>query len=226
MRARTPVEQHAIVRGGRRIRVFVADDHPLFREGVVRAIKERPDLELVGGCGDGRDALAHIQELQPDVALLDMRLPSLGGIQVITALSDAGSPTHVLVLSAFNDSPLVYDAISAGARGYVTKDADRQTICNAITAVARGRTVFSIDLHDGLAEQIRAHRQDQRPRLSAREREILALTAEGRSSPEIARILFLSTSTVKTHLQHIYEKLEVSDRAAAVAKAFREGVLQ
>ena len=214
------------MRGGARIRVSVADDHPLFREGVVRAIKERPELELVGECGDGRDALVQIQELQPDVALLDMRLPSLGGIQVITALSDVHSPTKVLVLSAFNDSPLVYDAIAAGARGYVTKDADRQTICNAITAIARGKSVFSTDLHDGLADQIRAHRHDQRPRLSAREREILALTAEGRSSPEIARLLFLSTSTVKTHLQHIYEKLEVSDRAAAVAKAFREGVLR
>ena len=91
--------------------------------------------------------------------------------------------------------------------------------------MARGNTFFSTTLHDGLAEQIRAHRQDERPRLSAREREILTLTAEGRSSPEIARLLFLSTSTVKTHLQHIYEKLDVSDRAAAVAKALREGVL-
>lgn len=207
------------------MRVLVADDHPLFREGLVRAIKERPDLELVGQCGDGRTAIAQIQELRPDVCLLDMRMPELNGIQVTTALADAGSRTRVLILSAFNESALVYDAIAAGAHGYVIKDADRQTICDAITAVARGNTVFSTDLHDGLAEQIRAHRHDQRPRLSARERQILALTAEGRSSPEIARLLFLSTSTVKTHLQNIYEKLDVSDRAAAVAKALREGVL-
>jgi len=213
-------------RSSGRIRVLVADDHPLFREGVVRAIRERPDLELVGQCGDGRDALAQVEELDPDVLLLDMRLPSLTGNQVITALTDAGSETRILVLSAFNDSALVYDAIAAGAHGYVIKDADRQTICNAIVAVARGKTVFSTDLHGGLAEQIRAHRFDQRPRLSAREREILSLTADGRSSPEIARLLFLSTSTVKTHLQNIYDKLEVSDRAAAVAKAMREGVLQ
>lgn len=213
-------------RDSARIRVLVADDHPLFREGVVRAIRERPDLELMGECGDGRDALADVEQLQPDVLLLDMRLPSLTGTQVITALADIGSATKVLVLSAFNDSALVYDAIAAGAHGYVIKDADRQTICNAITAVARGKTVFSTDLHGGLAEQIRAHRQDQRPRLSAREREILSLTAEGRSSPEIARMLFLSTSTVKTHLQNIYDKLDVSDRAAAVAKALREGVLR
>lgn len=213
-------------RGGARIRVLVADDHPLFREGLVRAVKERPDLELVAQCGDGRLAMAQIEELQPDVALLDMRLPSLNGIQIITALSDAASPTKALVLSAFNDSTLVYEAIAAGAAGYVTKDADRQTICDAIVATARGKTVFSTDLHGGLAEQIRAHRHDERPRLSPREREILTLTAEGRSSPEIARLLFLSTSTVKTHLTNIYEKLEVSDRAAAVAKALRQGVLQ
>lgn len=213
-------------RGSARIRVLVADDHPLFREGVVKAIKERPDLELVGECGDGRDALALVGELTPDVLLLDMRLPSLTGTQVVTALADVGSPTKVLILSAFNDSALVYEAIAAGAQGYVIKDADRQTICNAIAAIGRGKTVFSTDLHDGLAEQIRAHRQDHRPRLSAREREILTLTAEGRSSPEIARMLFLSTSTVKTHLQNIYEKFDVSDRAAAVAKALREGVLR
>lgn len=205
--------------------MFVADDHPLYREGVVRAIRERPELELVGQCGDGRAALAQVEELTPDVLLLDMRLPSLTGLQVITALADTSSPTRVVVLSAFNESALVYDSIAAGAHGYVIKDADRDTICNAISAVARGNTFFSTTLHDGLAEQIRAHRQDERPRLSAREREILTLTAEGRSSPEIARLLFLSTSTVKTHLQHIYEKLDVSDRAAAVAKALREGVL-
>jgi len=205
--------------------VFVADDHPLYREGVVRAIRERPELELVGQCGDGRDALAQVEELAPDVLLLDMRLPSLTGLQVITALADTSSPTRVVVLSAFNEGALVYDSIAAGAHGYVIKDADRDTICTAISAVARGNTFFSTTLHDGLAEQIRAHRQDERPRLSAREREILTLTAEGRSSPEIARLLFLSTSTVKTHLQHIYEKLDVSDRAAAVAKALREGVL-
>jgi two-component system, NarL family, nitrate/nitrite response regulator NarL len=213
-------------RGGARIRVILAEDHPLYREGVVRAIRERPDLELVGECADGRVALAQIQELEPDVALLDMRLPSLSGLEVITALTDAEAKTKTIVLSAFDDGPLVYDAIAAGASGYLVKDADRQTICNAITAVARGKSVFSTELHDGLAEQIRSHRHDDRPRLSPREQQILSLTAEGRSTPEIARLLFLSTSTVKTHLQNIYEKLEVSDRAAAVAKALREGVLQ
>ena len=209
-----------------RVRVLVADDHPLYRDGIVRAIKQRPDLELVGEAGDGREALARIQELQPDVAVVDFNLPSLSGIQVVTALGDMECPVQVLMLTAYTDSELVYDAIAAGARGYLLKDVDRRTICDAITAVARGKTVFSPDLQDGIADQIRAHRHDPRPRLTPREREILNLAAEGRSAPEIARVLFLSTNTIKTHLSNIYEKLGVSDRAAAVAKALREGVLQ
>lgn len=204
----------------------VADDHPLYRDGIVRAIKQRPDLELVGEAGDGRDALAQIQELQPQVAVVDLNLPSITGLQVVTALTDLASPVRVLILTAYTESELAYDAIAAGAGGYLLKDVDRRTICDAITAVARGKTVLSPDLHDGLAEQIRTRRNDSRPRLSPREREILALAAEGRSGPEIARILFLSPNTIKTHLQNIYEKLGVSDRAAAVAKALREGVLQ
>src|SRR4051794_26660703 len=139
-------------RAGERVTVFVAEDHPLYREGVVRAIRERPDLELLGECGDGRIALARIQELEPQVALVDMRLPSLTGLQVVTALSDAKSPTRVVVLSAFDESVLVYDAVAAGASGYLVKDADRRTICDAVTAAARGRAVFSTELHDGLAE--------------------------------------------------------------------------
>ena len=206
--------------------VLVADDHPLYRDGITRAIRARPDLELVGEAGDGRDALVLIQELVPEVAVVDINMPSLSGIQVATALSDLQSPTRVLVLTAYTDSDRVYDALAAGARGYLLKDVDRRTICDAIARVARGRTVFSPDVHDGIAEQIRAHRHDPRPRLTVREREILTLAADGRSAPEIARILFLSPATIKTHLSNIYDKLGVSDRAAAIAKALREGVLQ
>lgn len=209
-----------------RVKVVVADDHPLYRDGIVRAIKQRPELELVGEAGDGREALASIHELQPDVAVVDFNLPSLSGIQVVTALTDSASPVRALMLTAYTESELVYDAIAAGARGYLLKDVDRRTICDAITAVARGKTVFSPDLQDGIADQIRARRHDPRPRLTPREREILNLAAEGRSAPEIGRMLFLSPNTIKTHLGNIYEKLEVSDRAAAVAKALREGVLQ
>jgi two-component system nitrate/nitrite response regulator NarL len=212
--------------GPPRVTVVVADDHPLYRDGITRAIRARPDLELVGEASDGRDALVLIQELVPEVAVVDISMPSLSGIQVATALADVECPTRVLVLSAFGDSERVYDALAAGARGYLLKDVDRVAICDAIRRVARGRTVFSPDVHDGIAEQIRAHRHDPRPRLTLREREILTLAAEGRSAPEIARLLFLSPATIKTHLSNIYDKLGVNDRAAAVAKALREGVLQ
>jgi two-component system, NarL family, nitrate/nitrite response regulator NarL len=212
--------------GDARVRVVVADDHPLYRDGITRAIKQRPDLELVGESGDGRDALAMVQELQPQVAVLDMNLPSLTAVQIATALADTGAETRVLVLTAYTESELVYDAIAAGARGYLLKDATRDAVCDAIARVARGGTAFTVDIHDGLAAEIRARRDDTRPKLTAREREVLTLLAEGRSGPEIARLLFLSPATVKTHLGNIYDKLEVSDRAAAVAKALRQGVLQ
>ncbi len=209
-----------------RVQVVVADDHPLYRDGITRAVKQRPDLELVGECGDGREALAMVRDLQPSVAVLDMNLPSLTAIQVIRALSDEGSPTRALVLTAFAESDLVYEAIAAGARGYLLKDATREAVCDAIARVARGQTAFRQDLHDGLAAEIRARHDDTRPKLTPREREILTLLAEGHSGPEIARTLYLSPATVKTHLSNIYEKLEVSDRAAAVAKALRGGLLQ
>jgi two-component system nitrate/nitrite response regulator NarL len=206
--------------------VIVADDHPLYRDGITRAIKQRPDLELVGECDDGRAALAMIQELQPRVAVLDMSLPSLTAVQIATAVSDAGLPTRVLVLTAYTQSELVYDSIAAGARGYLLKDVTRDAVCDAIARVARGGTAFAPEIHEGLASEIRARRDDTRPKLTTREREVLTLLAEGRSGPEIARLLFLSPATVKTHLANLYDKLEVSDRAAAVAKALREGVLQ
>jgi two-component system nitrate/nitrite response regulator NarL len=209
-----------------RVRVVVADDHPLYREGIARAIRQRPDLDLVGECGDGREALETIQRFQPAVSVLDMNLPSLTAIQVCRALADAAVATRVLVLTAFAESDLVYESIAAGARGYLLKDATREAVCDAIARVARGGTAFTADLHDGLAAEIRARHDDTRPKLTPREREVLTLLAEGRSGPEIAALLYLSPSTVKTHLSNIYDKLEVSDRAAAVAKALRTGLLQ
>lgn len=212
--------------GSHTARVFVAEDHPLYRDGIVEAIRRRPDLELIGWSADGREALARIQELEPDVAVVDVKLPSLSGIGIVTALHDSRSPTKALVLSAYTEPPIVFDAVQAGARGYVTKDSDRDVICDAIAAVANGRSFFSEDIHHCLAGEIRGRRDDQRPKLTDREREVLQLASEGWNGPEIARKLFLSPATVKTHLANIYDKLEVPDRASAVAKALREGVLQ
>jgi two-component system, NarL family, nitrate/nitrite response regulator NarL len=209
-----------------RIRVFVADDHPLYREGVVRTIKDRPDLELVGESGDGRDALEQIKRLEPDVAVLDVKMPELDGPEVLNAVARDGVPTRVVFLSAYLDSAVVYRAVAAGAAAYLSKEASRQDICDAIAAVARGETILSPEIQGGLASEVRARAVEDRPMLTAREREILAMIAEGHSAPAIAKRLYLSTATVKTHLQHLYEKLGVSDRAAAVAEAMRRGLLE
>ena len=209
-----------------RIRVLVAEDHPIYRYGVVHAIKERPDLELVAECEDGRSALSGIRELRPDVALLDLKMPELSGVEILAALDRSDVATRVIILSAYTDSVLVYDAVAAGAAGYLSKDVGRQAICDAIVAISRGETVFSPQIHSALAEQVRVRRTDDRPRLTARETEILRLTANGQSARQIAEHLVLSPTTVKTHLQNLYEKLGVSDRAAAVAEAMRRGILR
>lgn len=212
--------------GETRTRVFVADDHPLYREGVVRAIKERPDLELVGEASDGRETLAQLKQLEPDVAVLDVKMPGLDGTDVLNAITRDGLGTRVLFLSAYLDSAVVYRAVAAGAAAYLSKESSRQTICEAIASVARGGTVLSPEIQAGIADEIRLRATDDRPVLTPREREILVMTAEGRSAPEIAKQLYLSSATVKTHLQHLYEKLGVSDRAAAVAEAMRRGLLE
>src|SRR5918996_5148658 len=134
-----------------RVRVLVADDHPVYREGIVRAIKERPELELVGEAGDGREALAQIKELEPDVAVLDIRMPGLEGTQVLSALRRDGVPTEVLFLSAFMESELAYRTVAEGAKGYLSKESSRQEICDAITTVARGGTALAAAVQAGLA---------------------------------------------------------------------------
>ena len=204
----------------------MADDHPVYRDGIVRAVKERPDLELVGEAGTGREALEAIRELEPDVAVLDMKMPDLDGRQVLNAIERDGLATRVVFVSAYLDSEIVYAAIGSGAKAYLSKESTRQEICDAVAAVARGDTVFSQEVQRGLAQEIQRRSTDERPLLTPREREILKLTADGLSAPDIGKRLYLSPATVKTHLQHLYEKLGVSDRAAAVAEAMRRGLLE
>jgi two-component system nitrate/nitrite response regulator NarL len=210
-----------------RVRVVVADDHPLFREGIERAVRERSELELVGSTEDGREALRVIREQEPLVAVLDLRLPSLDGLQILNALTRDGVPTRVLFLSASGDPELVYRAVQGGAAGYFRKEADRQAILDAIMAVSRGRTVIDPELQAGVFDQIRARGTgEDRPILTVREREVLALMAEGLSGPQIADRLIVALPTVKTHQARLYEKLGVSERAAAVAEAMRRGLLE
>ena len=209
------------------MRVFVADDHPVYRDGMVRAISERPDFELVGEASNGRDALDAIGETKPDVALIDIRMPGLDGLEVLGAVRRDAETTQVLLLSAHLDSDLAYRAVAAGARGYLSKQAARHAICDGIATVADGGTAFATEVQTGLASELHERERGQQgPVLTSREREVLKLVAAGHSAPEIAEQIHLSPATVKSHLQAIYDKLGVAERAAAVAEGMRRGFLE
>jgi two-component system nitrate/nitrite response regulator NarL len=212
--------------GDIQIQVVIADDHPVYREGVARSIRERPEFSVAAECADGEEALTVIESVEPELALLDVRMPGLDGIDVLKQLRvDGHTSTRVVMLSAIDDGTTVYESIAAGASGYLSKDSGREEICDALVAVAAGHTVLPADLHNGLAETIRHHADAASPLLTEREREVLQWAAEGRTAKEVAEQLIIGTATVKTHLQHIYEKLGVADRAAAVAEAMRRGLL-
>jgi two-component system nitrate/nitrite response regulator NarL len=206
------------------VRVYVADAHPVSREGVVHVLTKRPDFEVVGQADEGRTCLEDLKRIQPDVALLDLRIPGLDGIEIVRALQRDEAPTKVVLLSA-TDGELVFQALEAGAVAYLVKDATGEEICDAVAAAARGETVLPSAVQGQLVSGIRERASEDEPALSAREHEILALTAGGLSAPDIGRRIHLSAATVKSHLQHIYEKLGVSDRAAAVAQGIRRGLL-
>jgi two-component system nitrate/nitrite response regulator NarL len=201
--------------GRRKVRVVVADDHPLYRDGVVRALSASGQIEVVAEAADG-----------PDVALLDYKLPDLDGVSVLQAVVRDSLGARVLLLSAFTDSGLVYEALQIGAAGYLPKEAKREEIVDAVLACARGDLVLPPDLTSGLVSEIRMRRTSDAPALTDREREVLRLIADGKSLPEIAKELYLGVTTVKTHAQHLYEKLGVSDRAAAVAEAMRRHLIE
>ena len=206
--------------------VLVADDHPVFRGGLINAIEKTGGLKLVGQAESGRRALELIRELEPEVAVIDLKMPELDGIQVMRAVAADGLPTRILFLSGYLQSTAIYKAIEAGAQGYLSKDSHPDTICDAIVAVASGETVLSPEVQRSIGEEIRLRAPATPAALSEREREILVLTADGHSASDIGDRLFLSPATVKTHLQRIYQKLGVSDRASAVAEAMRAGILE
>jgi two-component system nitrate/nitrite response regulator NarL len=206
--------------------VYLADDHPMFLAALVDAIRDHPRLEVVGFASNGPDAAAGVTELEPDVAVLDMRLRGLSGEEVLDLVTARGSRTRFLFLSAHIESDLVYSAMARGAAGYLSKEVDREAICDAVVAVAGGQTVLSPDVQRNLAGAIRHRDAPERPVLTPRELAVLSLVAEGLSTPEIAARLKVASATVKTHLQSIYHKLDVPDRTSAVAAAMRRGMLE
>lgn len=207
------------------MQVVVGDDHPMFRDGVVRALVNSGQIEVVAEADDGPAALEAIRAHRPQVALLDYRMPGMDGAEVAAAVTRDELPTRVLLISAHDEAAIVYQALQNGAAGFLPKESSRSELVNAVLDCAKGRDVVAPSLAAGLAGEIRKRAEPDRSTLSPREREVLQLIAEGMSIPAMAKQLFLAPSTVKTHVQRLYEKLGVNDRGAAVAEAMRRKLL-
>jgi len=209
-----------------KVRVVVGEDHPLFRDGLVRALTSSGVVEVVAEADDGQAALALIKAHLPDVALIDYRMPGMDGAQVAAAVRRDELPTRVLLLSAHDESAIVFHALTEGAAGFLPKESTKTEIVQGVLDCANGRDVVPAALAAGLAGEIRRRGEAQTPALSVREGEVLNFIAQGLSIPAIAAELYLAPSTVKTHVQRLYEKLGVGDRAAAVAAAMRRGLIE
>ncbi|MFF4047966.1 response regulator [Streptomyces chartreusis] len=207
------------------ISLLIVDDHPVVRDGLRGMFESAPGFVVLGEAASGEEALERAAALDPDVVLMDLRMPGGGGVAAIAHLTRTGARAKVLVLTTYDTDSDTLPAIEAGATGYLLKDAPRDELFSAVRAAAEGRTVLSPAVASRLVSAVRTPRAPGNEALSAREREVLALVAKGTPNREIARELFISEATVKTHLTHLYAKLGVNDRAAAVATAYERGIL-
>jgi len=204
------------------IRLMLVDDHPVVRDGLHGVFAADPDFEVVAEAGDGKEALARAAGVAVDVVLMDLRMPGMGGVEAIRALAARWPSVRVLVLTTFDTDRDVLPAIEAGATGYLLKDASASELKDAVRAAHAGRPVLAPSVAGRLIGQVR---RGPDAALSPREVEVLRLVAAGTTNREAARQLLISEATVKTHLLHLYDKLGVSDRAAAVSEAYQRGLL-
>lgn len=204
------------------ISLLIADDHPVVRDGLRGMFDADPRFEVLGEASDGADAIAAAEKLQPDVVLMDLRMPGTDGVTAIKELARRGVSARVLVLTTFDTDMDVVPAVEAGATGHLLKDVPREELFRAVEAAARGEAVLAPAVATRLMGKVR---QPASEPLSRRELEVLELIARGFTNRETAKQLFISEATVKTHLLHVYAKLGVNDRAAAVAIGFSRGYL-
>jgi DNA-binding NarL/FixJ family response regulator len=204
------------------IRLLIVDDHPVVRDGLRGMFAGDDRFAVVGEAGNGHEALAVAARVHPDVVLMDLRMPGMDGVTTIRTLTEQGSTARVLVLTTYDTDSDVLPAIKAGATGYLLKDTPREDLFRAVVSAQRGESVLSPSVAGRLMGRLRAPAKEP---LSQRELEVLRLISQGSSNRETASKLFISEATVKTHLLHVYAKLGVRDRAAAVAAAFERGFL-
>ena len=207
----------------RRIRLLIADDHPVVRDGLRAMLATQPDMELIGEAATGTQAVAHARALRPDVVLMDLQMPDLDGPGAIAALRQQAPEVRVLVLTTYGTDADITRAVDAGATGYLLKDAPREQLFGAIRAAAKGESVLSPSVATRVLGRMRAPAEEA---LSPRELEILAAVARGLSNKQIGRRLYVSEATVKTHLLRIFSKLGVDDRTAAVTAALERGIIR
>lgn len=214
------------------IRVLIADDQVLVRSGFRRILEEEADIEVVGEAGTGEEAVDLTIELEPDVVLMDIRMPRMDGIEATSRLvtSEDAPNTNVLMLTTFDLEEYVYDALRAGANGFLLKDAPPEELAAAVRIIARGDAVISPNITKRLIRELaRRPRQADPTRfeaLTGREREVLCLMAQGSTNAEIAEQLFISEATVKTHVSHVLAKLNIRDRAQAIVLAYESGLVE
>ena len=204
------------------IRILLVDDHPVVRAGIEGILNSQEDITVVGEANNGAEAISLSQSLKPDVILIDLRMPEVDGVTAIREINKQPDPPQILVLTTYDTDADIVRAIEAGATGYLLKDTPRDELFTAVRRIAKGESVLAPIVASRLMERMRAPAEEQ---LSGREIEVLQLVSRGNSNKEIAKQLHISTATVKTYLIHIYEKLGVSDRTAAVTEALERGIL-
>jgi two-component system NarL family response regulator len=218
--------------GADAIRVMICDDHALFRRGLIMVLESEDGIEVVGEAEDGEDAVGKAVELTPDVVLMDVRMPRVSGIDAARAISEAVPSTKILMLTVSDEEDDLYDAIKAGATGYLLKEISIEEVAHAIRAVMSGQSLITPSMASKLLTEFTnlAKKADERqsvptPRLTDRELEVLKLVAQGMSNREIAGELYISENTVKNHVRNILEKLHLHSRMEAVVYAVREKLL-
>ena len=220
-------------RSGEPIRVLVVDDHALFRRGLQMVLEQEDDIEVVGEAGDGAEAVERAADAMPDIVLMDVRMPKRGGIDACTAIKDAVPSAKIIMLTISDEEADLYDAIKAGASGYLLKEISIEEVAAAIRAVNEGQSLISPSMASKLLTEFASmiKRTDDRqqvptPRLTDREMEVLKLVAKGLNNRDIAKQLFISENTVKNHIRNILEKLQLHSRMEAVVYAVREKLLE